>query len=680
MKIRIYLPAALLLAVLAGCQSEPWKTALGSKFGADKSSRAQRKDSADDVQLVSGDKPNRSGRFGRRGSNDDEGGQGSGDLRDVLRRGHRAEKDGQTKKAKMFYRQALGINPKEALAHHRLAIIADSENDFRTAEEHYLTALKIKRDDPNLLSDLGYSFLLQNRPDESKYYLQQALKADPSHLRVLNNLGLLHARAGDYDEALAMFRQTGSERKVQEKMAELFPNGRPRGREENPFRESPVAGSRDLPYRPEVTQASVPAPWENGGAGSRVQTADGLSNRSSTFDSRNELQRSPGARPIPDERYPVQSDRNTFSDRGYNENPPLRNSRENEYPAGLNRPNPFSSESAQPTGQQFDSRQIPSSPADTLEEWPPSNRSQSAPPRGQAVPFPPANSLPGNSFGPSSHNSTNPFSDSQRGISPANDQQFDARAAKGTNVRQQSSGATIDRRQQAALMGLNAGPGGVFPVTYEGSGAVRQPAFPPAKRPQDSAPRFESDPMSNSNAVDLRREFSAAPASQPNHRFTGQQNQSTQPTNFGDDRYRTAARPVSQPRGSYNPSNGNIAAPQDDRANNQQPTMHQFRQLLQQRSHQQQNSQRAASERYLQENGQQFPQANPRQPEVPQTQFDPRQADPRGYDSRPTTRQQYPSGEGGSDQNITRPYGAEQRQPASEFNPGNSYPQGSSSR
>jgi hypothetical protein len=61
MKIRIYLPAALLLAVLAGCQSGPWKTALGSKFGADKSSRAQRKDSADDVQLVSGDKPNRSG-------------------------------------------------------------------------------------------------------------------------------------------------------------------------------------------------------------------------------------------------------------------------------------------------------------------------------------------------------------------------------------------------------------------------------------------------------------------------------------------------------------------------------------------------------------------------------------------------------------------------------------------
>ena len=667
MKIRICLPVAALLAVLAGCQSGPWKTALGSKFGADKSSHAQRKDSADDVQLVSGENLNRSGRFGRRGSNNDEGGPDSGDLSDVLRRGRRAEKDGQIKQAKMFYRQALDINPKEALAHHRLAIIADSESDFRTAEEHYLAALNIKRDDPNLLSDLGYSFLLQNQPDESKCYLQQALKADPSHLRALNNLGLLHARAGDYDEALAMFRQTGTERKVQEKMAELFPNGRPRGREENPFRDSPLAGNGRQQFRSEVTQASVPAPWENGGVGSRVETADGLSNRSTTFDRRNEFQRNPGARSIPDERYPIQSDRNTFSDRGYNENPTLRNSRENAYPADLDRPNPFSSEAARTTGQPFDSRQIPSNPADTLEVWPPSNRSQSAPPRGQAVPFP-----PDNSFGPSTHNSTNPFSDSQRAVSSASDQTFDARAAQSAGARQQSSEATIDRRQQAALMGMNAGPGGVFPVTYEGSGAVRQPAFPPAKRPQDVSPRFETDPMSNSNAIDSRRDFSATPAAQLQQGFAGQRSQSAQPTNFSDDRYRTAARPVSQPRGNFIPSNGNVAAPQDDRANNQRTTMHQFRELLQQRSYPQQNSQRAA--------GQPYPQANTRQAQIPEIQYDPRQADPRGFDSRPTTRQPYPLGDAGSNQNISHPYGNERSQPASEFNPGNSFQQGSSSR
>ncbi|MBT4867521.1 MAG: tetratricopeptide repeat protein [Planctomycetaceae bacterium] len=678
MNTRVLFSAAALLSVLAGCQSGPWKTALGSKFGADKSSRTQRKDSADDVQLVSGDNRNRSGRFDRRGSNDDESGPDNGDLRDVLRRGHRAEKEDQIKQAKMFYRQALDINPKEALAHHRLAIIADDENDFRTSKEHYLAALNIKRDDPNLLSDLGYSFLLQNRPDESKYYLQQALKADPTHQRALNNLGKLHGLAGDYDEALALFRQAGAEDTVQEHMAELFPNGRPRGREENPFKESSLAGSRRQPYRPEVTQASVPAPWENGGVGSRVETADGLSNRSTAHDSRNEFQRNPGQ--IPDERYPTRSDRNTISGRGYNENPGRLANRENEYPAGLDRPNPFASEAVQPTEQQFDSRQMPTSPADTLPVWPPANRSQSAPPRGQAVPFAPAKSLPDNSFGPSSHNSTNPFPDRQRAVSPANDQPFDARAAQGANVRQQSSGATIDRRQQAALMGLNAGPGGVFPVTHEGSGAVRQPAFPPAKRPQDVVPDFDSDPMSNSNVLDPRREFSAAPAGQLQRGFDAQRSQSTQPTDFSDDRYRTAARPVSQQRGSYNPSNGNVAAQRDDRVNNQQPTMHQFRQLLQQRSHQQKDSLPGTGQPYPQSSRQQYPQASPRQPEVPQTQYDSRQTDPRGYDSRPTTREPYPTGAAGSNQNLTRPYGNGLSQPASEFNPGNQFQQGSSSR
>ena len=155
MNTRVLFSAAALLSVLAGCQSGPWKTALGSKFGADKSSRTQRKDSADDVQLVSGDNRNRSGRFDRRGSNDDESGPDNGDLRDVLRRGHRAEKEDQIKQAKMFYRQALDINPKEALAHHRLAIIADDENDFRTSKEHYLAALNIKRDDPKLTQTHG---------------------------------------------------------------------------------------------------------------------------------------------------------------------------------------------------------------------------------------------------------------------------------------------------------------------------------------------------------------------------------------------------------------------------------------------------------------------------------------------------------------------------------------------
>jgi len=673
MNTRVIFSVATLLGVLAGCQSAPWKTALGSKFRGDNSSRAGDQDETDGVRLISGNNRNRSGGFRLRGSNDDDGGQDGGDLRDVLRRGHRAEKDGQVRQAKRFYRQALDIAPEDPLAHHRLAIIADSEREYRTAEEHYRAALSVKGNDPNLLSDLGYSFLLQNRSDESKYYLQQALKADPLHVRALNNLGLLHARQGDYDGALAMFQKTGSEREVQDKMAELFPDGRPRGNDESSFRESSLAGNERQPFLPQVTQASVPAPWENSRAGDRVQTADGFSNRSNTYDSRNEFQRDPDARQFSAAGNDDPSDRNNDFGRGYNENRSRLSNRENEYAAGLSRTNPFSSDAARTTGQRLDSRQLP---LNTIEEWPAPNRSQSVPPRGEAVPFPPDTNLPGNSFGPSSHNSTNGISDSQRTVQSANDQPFDSRAVNDVNVRSKSAAVTIDRRQQAALMGLNAGPGGVFPVTYDGNSAVQPLAYPPARRPQDVVPEFNSDPMSNSNATDLRREFSAAPTGHPKQGAIGHPDQSIPPTNFGDERHRTAARPVSQPPENYDPGNGNISAPQDYQTNTQQPILYQDRQWPQQRSFQQSNSRPVENSAYSQSNRTQYPQDNVGQPE----RYAPQQGNPTRFETQQTPRQQYPPTDAGSQRYDPQSFNRDRTQLDSPFNPGNSFQQGSSSR
>jgi hypothetical protein len=669
MKTRDIFTVTTLLAMLAGCQSAPWTTALGSKFRNDKSSRAGDQDDSDEMRLISDSNRNRFGGFRLRGSDGDEVRQDGGDLGDVLRRGHHAEEDGDIRQAKVFYRKALDIDPENPLAHHRLAIIADSERDFRTAEEHYLAALSVKGNDPNLLSDLGYSFLLQNRSDESKYYLQQALKEDPSHERALNNLGLLHARQGDYDGALALFQQTGSEREVKSKMAELFPAGRPRGNGENPFRNSSLAGNGQRPFRSQVTQASVPPLWENSGTGNRVQTGDSFSGRSNTYDSRNQFQPIPDARQSSGERDAYPSERNNDFGRGYNENASRLANRENEFTAGSNRPNPFSSEATRTTGQRVDSRQLPSNPLNSLEEWPPLNQSKSAPPRGEVVPFPPDTDSPENSFGPSSQNLTDPFARRQRTVQSASDQTFAPRAAYDANVRSRSAATTIDRRQQAALMGLNAGPGGVFPVTHEGNSAVRQPRYPPVRRSQNVVPDFDSQPMSNFNAADLRREFSAAPTSQAEQGAVGRPDQSLLPTNFGNDRYRTAARPVSQPPENYYPRNGNGAVQPDVGASGQRSTIHQFRQLMQQ-SNEQPNSRPAENSVYPPSSRTQYPQNNVRQPELP----------PERYDSRQTPRQPYPST--GSDGSRFAPQSFDRNQTQSDpqFNPGNSFQQGSSSR
>lgn len=98
--------------------------------------------------------------------------------------------------ATALLRQVLQIDDRQPDAHHRLAILADQQGDYRLAEEHYRTALAARPRDPDLLSDIGYSYYLQGRQEESERYLKKALDVAPGHARAANNLNLLHARRG----------------------------------------------------------------------------------------------------------------------------------------------------------------------------------------------------------------------------------------------------------------------------------------------------------------------------------------------------------------------------------------------------------------------------------------------------------------------------------------------------
>lgn len=51
-------------------------------------------------------------------------------------------------------------------------MIADRQQDYLTAQRYYLAALNASPNDPNLLNDIGYSFLLQSRYAEAENYLQ----------------------------------------------------------------------------------------------------------------------------------------------------------------------------------------------------------------------------------------------------------------------------------------------------------------------------------------------------------------------------------------------------------------------------------------------------------------------------------------------------------------------------
>src|SRR5262249_12682163 len=70
-------------------------------------------------------------------------------------------------------------------------------------------ALKGQPGSANIYCNMGYSLYLQRRWAEAEMNLRQALALEPGHQRARVNLGLVLARAGRWDAALAEFRKGG---------------------------------------------------------------------------------------------------------------------------------------------------------------------------------------------------------------------------------------------------------------------------------------------------------------------------------------------------------------------------------------------------------------------------------------------------------------------------------------
>ncbi|MEZ6068192.1 MAG: tetratricopeptide repeat protein [Planctomycetaceae bacterium] len=90
----------------------------------------------------------------------------------------------------------LAQAPDHPVAHHRLAVIADLDRDFARAAQHYARALQRNGDDPQLLHDVGYSYLLQDRPNDAIPYLAKALERNPEFELAARKLADAYVRTG----------------------------------------------------------------------------------------------------------------------------------------------------------------------------------------------------------------------------------------------------------------------------------------------------------------------------------------------------------------------------------------------------------------------------------------------------------------------------------------------------
>ncbi|MFM7056900.1 MAG: tetratricopeptide repeat protein [Planctomycetota bacterium] len=194
LKYRQILPL-LLLSVLTGCNGASWKPKWISRF----------RPGAEERRTANSETESENADSQKQFDSDSESAMENDDAELVaVERQSRLIRDAQTalraenlEEARRLYREVLNEAPDHPDAHHGLAMAADLDEDWGDAEYHYKQALRIRPKDAVLLSDIGYSYVLQNRYAEATRYLNQAIELQPGYERAHMNLALLDLRQGN---------------------------------------------------------------------------------------------------------------------------------------------------------------------------------------------------------------------------------------------------------------------------------------------------------------------------------------------------------------------------------------------------------------------------------------------------------------------------------------------------
>jgi Flp pilus assembly protein TadD len=117
-------------------------------------------------------------------------------------------KRGEVDKARDFLERLLVGDETNWKAHNALGVLADLEEDFDAARDHYTDALKLRPDLAIVWNNLGYSVYLLGDLQLASDYLKRALELDPAHEAARLNLALVYVREDRYEEALAAFFET----------------------------------------------------------------------------------------------------------------------------------------------------------------------------------------------------------------------------------------------------------------------------------------------------------------------------------------------------------------------------------------------------------------------------------------------------------------------------------------
>ncbi|AJE15687.1 tetratricopeptide repeat protein [Stutzerimonas balearica] len=91
-----------------------------------------------------------------------------------------------------------------------MGVLADLGSSFAEAEGYYRLALQIDPRSPLVNNSQAYSYYLAGQWDAAERLYRRAIDLSPGYSPLLRNFGLLLARSGRYEEAIAVFERGGS--------------------------------------------------------------------------------------------------------------------------------------------------------------------------------------------------------------------------------------------------------------------------------------------------------------------------------------------------------------------------------------------------------------------------------------------------------------------------------------
>ncbi len=122
-------------------------------------------------------------------------------------RATQALQSGRLNAAEADFRELLRLDPANAEAHNRLAIVFQEKGKTRAAIDHLKKALALRPGSAEIVNNLGITELHLNDLDSAQRSFEQAIALNPGFAAAHHNLGLIFKKRRDWDRAIICFNR-----------------------------------------------------------------------------------------------------------------------------------------------------------------------------------------------------------------------------------------------------------------------------------------------------------------------------------------------------------------------------------------------------------------------------------------------------------------------------------------